>query len=122
MCTGFCYISVFPCPEISVKEKTGRNFSLILPIPASALHIAQRTHISPLLCPHSLPLSLSLCQKNTRGQHVSFKESDSNYSQEIKRCLLLGRKSMTNLDSILKRKDITLLKKSPYSLGYHFFQ
>ena len=32
-------------------------------------------------------------------------------SHEIKRCLLLGRKAMTNLDSILKSKDITLLTK-----------
>ena len=32
-------------------------------------------------------------------------------SQEIKRCLLLGRKAMTNPDSILKSRDITLLKK-----------
>ena len=34
---------------------------------------------------------------------------DSDCSHEIKRCLLLGRKVMTNLDSILKRRDITLL-------------
>ena len=32
-------------------------------------------------------------------------------SHEIKRCLLLERKAMTNLDSILKSKDITLLTK-----------
>ena len=32
-------------------------------------------------------------------------------SQEIKRCLLLGRKAMTNIDSILKSKDITLPTK-----------
>ena len=32
-------------------------------------------------------------------------------SHEIKRCLLLGRKAMTNLDSILKSKDITLPTK-----------
>ena len=36
---------------------------------------------------------------------------DSNYSHEIKRHLLLGRKAMTNLDSILKSRDITLLTK-----------
>ena len=36
---------------------------------------------------------------------------DSDYSHEIKRCLLLGRKVMTSLDSILKRRDITLLTK-----------
>ena len=34
------------------------------------------------------------------------------YSHEIKRCLHLGRKTMTNLDSVLKSRDITLLKKS----------
>ena len=32
-------------------------------------------------------------------------------SQEIKRCLLLGRKAMTNLDSVLRSRDITLLTK-----------
>ena len=34
--------------------------------------------------------------------------ADGNCSHEIKRCLLLGRKAMTNLDSILKSRDITL--------------
>ena len=37
--------------------------------------------------------------------------ADSDYSHEIKRCLLLGRNVMTNLDSILKSKDITLSTK-----------
>ena len=37
--------------------------------------------------------------------------ADSDCSYEIKRCLLLGRKVMTNLDSILKSRDITLLTK-----------
>ena len=37
--------------------------------------------------------------------------ADSDYNHEIKRCLLLGRKSMTNLDSILKSRDITLPTK-----------
>ena len=37
--------------------------------------------------------------------------ADGDCSHEIKRCLLLGRKVMTNLDSILKRKDITLPTK-----------
>ena len=52
---------------------------------------------------------------------------DGDCSHEIRRQLLLGRKAMTNLDSVLKSKDITLLtevhivkkkKKSPYSQGY----
>ena len=37
--------------------------------------------------------------------------SGGDSSHEIKRCLLLGRKAMTNLDSILKSRDITLLRK-----------
>jgi len=37
--------------------------------------------------------------------------ADGDCSHEIKRCLLLGRKVMTNLDSILKTKDMTLLTK-----------
>ena len=37
--------------------------------------------------------------------------ADGDFSHEIKRCLLLGRKVMTNLDSILKNRDITLLTK-----------
>ena len=36
---------------------------------------------------------------------------DSDCSHEIKKCLLLGRKAMTNLDSIFKSRDITLLTK-----------
>ena len=36
---------------------------------------------------------------------------DSDYSHEIKRCFLLGRKVMTNLDSIFKSRDITLPTK-----------
>ena len=34
--------------------------------------------------------------------------ADGDYTHEIKRCLLLGRKVMSNLDSILKSRDITL--------------
>ena len=37
--------------------------------------------------------------------------ADSDYSHETKRHLLLGRKAMTNLDSILKSKDVSFLTK-----------
>ena len=37
--------------------------------------------------------------------------ADGDCSHEIKRCLLLGRKVMTNLDSVFKSRDITLLTK-----------
>ena len=39
--------------------------------------------------------------------------ADGDYSHEIKRRLLLGRELMTNLDSILKSRDVTLLIKVP---------
>ena len=45
--------------------------------------------------------------------------ADGGCSLEIKRCLLLGRKAMTNLDSILKSRDITFYK-APYSQAMVF--
>ena len=45
--------------------------------------------------------------------------ADGDFSHEIKRRLLLGRKVMTNLDSILKRVDITA-NKGPSSQSYGF--
>ena len=44
----------------------------------------------------------------TRGSNIT---ADGDYSHEIKRCLLLGRKVMTNLDSIFESRDITLPTK-----------
>ena len=46
--------------------------------------------------------------------------ADGDYSHEIKRGLLLGRKTVTKLDSILKSRDITLPTKVPSSQGYGF--
>ena len=44
--------------------------------------------------------------------------ADGDYSHEIKKCFLLGRKVMTNLDSIFKNRDITLPTKSSQGYGY----
>ena len=52
------------------------------------------------------PDYIFLCSKIT---------ADGDCSHEIKRCLLLERKVMANLDSILKNRDITLPKTSVYS-------
>ena len=46
--------------------------------------------------------------------------ADGDCSHEIKRPLLLGRKAMTNLDSILKSRDVTLPTKGPSSQSYGF--
>ena len=45
---------------------------------------------------------------------------DGDCSHEIKRCLLLGRKVMTNLDSLLKSRDTSLSTKVHYSQSYGF--
>ena len=44
--------------------------------------------------------------------------ADGDCSHEIKRHLLLGRKAMTNLDCILKSRDITLMTKFHLSFGF----
>ena len=43
---------------------------------------------------------------------------DVNYSHEIKRCLLLGGKTITKLDSLLIRRDINLSTKTPLFMGF----
>ena len=48
--------------------------------------------------------------------------ADGDYSPEMKRHLLLGRKAITNLDSILKSRDITLPTEVNLSKGMFFFQ
>ena len=45
--------------------------------------------------------------------------ADGDYNHEIKKCLLLGREAMTNLDSILKSRDIAA-NKGPSSQSYGF--
>ena len=45
---------------------------------------------------------------------------DGDFSHEIQRRLLLGRKVMTNLDSILKSRDITFVNKGPSGESYDF--
>ena len=46
--------------------------------------------------------------------------ADGDFSHEIKRCLFLRRKVLTNLDNILKSRDITLPRKGPPGQGYVF--
>ena len=46
--------------------------------------------------------------------------ADDDCSHEIKRRILLGRKVMTNLDSIFKSRDITFANKGPAGQGYGF--
>ena len=54
-----------------------------------------------------------ILQGRGRGSKIT---ADGNCSHEIKRCLLLGRKAMTILDSILKSKDIITLLTKVYTV------
>ena len=67
-------------------------------------------------CTYILVVSATVCWV----LWVSKITADGDYSHEMKRCLLLRRKVMTNLDSILKTRDITLSAKVHLSQGYGF--
>ena len=60
------------------------------------------------ICMSSLEKCLFKFQNSLLGSKIT---ADGDCSQEIKRCLLLGRKVMTNIDSMLKSRDITLPSK-----------
>ena len=47
--------------------------------------------------------------------------ADSDFSHEIKRLLLLGKKAMANLDSVIKKQRYHFINKDPYSQSYDFF-
>ena len=55
-------------------------------------------------------------ENNGKSETLFFEGSkitgDGDSSHEIKRCFLFGRKAMTNLDSVLKSRDITMLTKA----------
>ena len=93
-------------------------FSLsILSFSSIALHWSLRKAYSAFkwvyLSFSPLPLAslrFSAICKDSSDNHFKI-TVDNDCSHEIKRCLLLGRKVMTNLDSILKSKNITLLTK-----------
>ena len=65
----------------------------------------------------SSPINFMANRREKRGTVTDFIFLDSkitvdgDYSHEIKRCLLLGKKAMTNLDTMLKSRGITLLTK-----------
>ena len=76
----------------------------------------------------SSPITLWQIDAETMGTVTDFIflgskiTADGDCSHEIKRCLLLGRKVTTNLDSILKSRDITLPTKFRLVKAIFFFQ
>ena len=78
-----------------------------------AIRIKEKTNINQLPI-HSgcwINLSQLLLLPHWKGTATLSQLITSDCSHEIKRCFLLGRKAMTNLDTVLKSRDITLLTK-----------
>ena len=71
-------------------------------------------HFSPSICHETMETVRDFI---LGGSKIT---ADGDCSHEIQRYLLLGRKAMTNLDSILKSRDITLPNKGPSSQSYVF--
>ena len=88
--------------------------SLLMKVKEESEKLALKSTFRKLRSRHLVP-SLHGKQRGKSGNLMNFIflgskiTADGGYSFEIKRCLLLGRKAMTNLDSILKSRDIILL-------------
>ena len=74
--------------------------------------------MAPFTAPYYFHNQFLINQQEYTGETTA----DGDCSHEIKRCLLLGRKAMTNLDSVFKRTDITANKVQffLYSQSYGF--
>jgi len=108
----------------SIKESlenvfvVGVNFSLFL-IWKSLLELLSGFKVNPLMATYFFSqvintMLLQYLDHTIHGDSISLGSkisADGDCSPEIKRHLLLGRKAMTNLDSILKSRDITLPTK-----------
>ena len=82
-----------------VKEESGKCW-------LKAQHSENEDH--GIWSHHFMEKQWKQCQTIFLGLKIT---ADGDCSHEIKRCLLLGRKDMTNLDSILKSRDITLTRR-----------
>ena len=91
--------------------------SLLMKVKEESEKVALKLNIQKRKIMASGPITLQQTDGETRETVTDFVFSgskitaDGDCSHEIKRCLLLGRKGMTNLDSLLKSRDITLLTK-----------
>ena len=111
--------------EISCGDKLGSDFCILLTL-ESDRHLCQvlRQGISSRdlssTCGHFSAEFRLGCNLPAHLQMVTKITVDGDGSQDIKRCLLLGRKAMSNLDSILKSRDVTLPTKSVWSKLWFF--
>ena len=91
--------------------------SLLMKVKEESEKVGFKLHIQKTKIMASGPITLWQIDVETMDTVTNFNflcskiTADGDCSHEIKRCLLLGRKAMTNLDSIFKSRDITLPTK-----------
>ena len=91
--------------------------SLLMKVKEESENVGLKLNIQKTMIMTSGPITLWKIDGETMETVKDFNlggskiAEDGDYSHEIERCLLIGRKAMTNIDSILKSRDITLLTK-----------
>ena len=85
--------------------------SLLMKVKEESEKVALKLNIQKAKIMVSGPITSWQIDGKTRETVTRLVTADGGYSHEIKRCLLLGRKVMINLDSIFKSRDITLPTK-----------
>ena len=105
-------------------QKVKRNSPLVLKVTEESEKVGLKLNIQKTKIMASSPITSWQIDGETVETVADFIVGgskialDGDRSHEIKRCLLLGRKAMTNLDSILKSRDITL----PYNQAMIFLE
>ena len=99
---------------ILVAESEEELKSLLMKVKEESEKVGLKLHIQKTKIMASGPITPWEIDEETVSDFIFLSSkitADGDCSHEIKRCLLLGRKVMTNLDSIFKSRDITLPKK-----------
>ena len=100
--------------DTTLWQKVKRSLSLLIKVKEESEKVGLRLNIQKTKIMASGPITSWEIDGETMSDFIflgSEITADGDCSHEIKRCLLLGRKVMTNLDSVLKSRDITLPTK-----------
>ena len=106
----------YPDNTTFIAESKEELKSLLMKVKEESEKVDLKLNIQKMKIMASSPITSWQADGETMETVTDFiflgsKITDGNYSHESKRCLLLGRKVMTNLDSILKSREITLPTK-----------
>ena len=107
---------------IVMAESKEELKSLLMKVKEESEKVCLKLNIQKIKIMASSPITSWQIDGETVGDFIfgGFKiTADGDYSHEIKRCLLLGRRVMTNLDNIVKSRD-DFANKGPSSQGYGF--